>query len=224
MTEPQTYRSPTEEALREWAAADAERGWPGLPALAAVAAELADYLDERLLPYYPPRYLVGLGQPSEQALAAAAAASLAVDLFAVPDRGLELRTIPEDEGLHAVAAERGRQDAKWGQQDHPDGTGPEVVWSFTGPASWVADTAKGATDVAAQEGCLTWRDVLLEEVAEAFAEEDEEALETELVQVAAVAVQWREAIRRRRAGREAADVERRLDERLANLGRGGAAR
>ena len=42
----------------------------------------------------------------------------------------------------------------------------------------------------------TWRHILAEEVAEAYAETGD-ALSTELVQVAAVAVQWRAAQSRR---------------------------
>ncbi|TIH26025.1 NUDIX hydrolase, partial [Subtercola vilae] len=42
-----------------------------------------------------------------------------------------------------------------------------------------------------------WQDILLEEVFEAFAESDTSKLRTELIQVAAVAQQWVEAIDRR---------------------------
>lgn len=98
-----------------------------------------------------------------------------------------------------VVAERDRQDRKWGQQSHPDGTGARVevvpLWDAVDFAEW----AKHATDSSAQAGEVTWRHILLEEVAEAFAESDPELLRTELVQVAAVAVQWVEAIDRRRA-------------------------
>lgn len=101
--------------------------------------------------------------------------------------------------LEEVAAERGRQDAKWGQQNHPDGTGADAevvpLWQGEDFAEW----AKAATDAAAVVGDVTWRDILLEEVAEAFAESDEAKLRTELVQVAAVASQWVEAIDRRSA-------------------------
>ena len=103
--------------------------------------------------------------------------------------------------LSEVLGERTRQLAKWGEQNHPDGTGSSVVWSFTGPAAYVADCAKTTTDAAAQLGTLTWRDILLEEVAEAFAEEDKQKLRTELIQVAAVSAAWVEAIDRRIAER-----------------------
>ncbi len=50
-----------------------------------------------------------------------------------------------------------------------------------------------------QWGCQNdnWRDILLEEVFEALAEEEPKELRKELVQVAAVAAQWVEAIDRR---------------------------
>jgi hypothetical protein len=71
------------------------------------------------------------------------------------------------------------------------------VWVFTGPASYVAACARQETDQMAGEGVCTWRDILLEEVAEAFAEDDPGRLRAELIQVAAVATQWVEAIDRR---------------------------
>lgn len=46
----------------------------------------------------------------------------------------------------------------------------------------------------------TWRDILAEEFNEALAESDPDRLRAELVQVAAVAVNWVEAIDRREAG------------------------
>lgn len=114
-----------------------------------------------------------------------------------------------------IRAERARQDAKWGEQNHPDGTGPLVVAlydaaslapnpeggtlnSFTlARAAWLAQAFTHATNVKAREGGVTWRDILLEEVFEAMAEDDEEELRRELIQVAAVASQWAEAIDRR---------------------------
>jgi hypothetical protein len=55
-----------------------------------------------------------------------------------------------------------------------------------------------ACDRAFMEGRLTWRDILTEEFMEALAESDDELLEKELVQVAAVATNWIADIRRRR--------------------------
>ncbi|MEV4890024.1 hypothetical protein AB0K48_11605 [Nonomuraea sp. NPDC055795] len=91
--------------------------------------------------------------------------------------------------LDEIAGERRAQDARWGIQDLPDGTSP-----FRTPA---ADEAKRETSAASDDGTLTWRHILAEEVLEAFAESGPEALRTELIQVAAVAVKWAQALDRR---------------------------
>lgn len=89
--------------------------------------------------------------------------------------------------LAEIAEERAAQHAQWGSQHHlPDGTGTQ--WAAA------ADTARMECDEAAQSGQVTWRHILLEEVTEAFAEEGSSRLRAELVQVAAVAVQWIQAI------------------------------
>lgn len=93
--------------------------------------------------------------------------------------------------LDDIILERTRQDRKWGEQNHPDGTNDEMY------ARGSANTAKAVTDRAAQDDRLTWRMILNEEVQEAFAEVDPQKLRTELIQVAAVAVAWIEAIDRR---------------------------
>lgn len=103
--------------------------------------------------------------------------------------------------INDVLAERDKQDVKWGEQNHPNGTGPKLVWAYSGPAEYVRDVARSETDRMASEGFVTFRDILLEEVAEAFAEEDPAKLRTELIQVAAVAVQWAEAIDRAQAAK-----------------------
>lgn len=99
--------------------------------------------------------------------------------------------------LREVLAERRQQDTKFGEQNHPDGTGPEHVWAFTGPAAYVADCARTECQRLFKEGYGTWLAVLREELAEAFAESDPVKLRDELVQVAAVAVNWVESIDRR---------------------------
>jgi hypothetical protein len=91
--------------------------------------------------------------------------------------------------LADVAAERAAQDDMWGVQELPDGTGPDRTAD--------ADRAKQAVADAAADGSLTWRHILHEEVLEAFAESDPEKLRAELVQVAAVAVKWVQALDRR---------------------------
>lgn len=104
--------------------------------------------------------------------------------------------------LYQVAAERGRQDQKWGEQNHPDGTGKRI-WPalFRLPMDESAGIAKAQVDLDASRGRSTYAGILLEEVFEVMAESDPQALREELVQVAAVAVQWVEAIDRREEGR-----------------------
>lgn len=91
--------------------------------------------------------------------------------------------------LAEVAAERRRQDSRWGEQNHPDGTGD----AYTDDAA----LARKECERAADNGDLTWRHILLEEVAEAMAEREPADLRRELIQVAAVAVAWAEALDRR---------------------------
>jgi hypothetical protein len=115
---------------------------------------------------------------------------------------------PSD-ALADVAAERRRQDAKWGPQNHPDGTGAHFHWigkAFADHASADKQTrdvyrewARFRCQEFAKAGHVTWENILTEEWAEAMAEEDPAALRAELVQVAAVAVAWIEAIDRRAA-------------------------
>ena len=89
-----------------------------------------------------------------------------------------------------VHAERTRQHTLHGEQTLADGTAE--AWDQV-----EADAARLRCDRATLAGSVTWRHVLEEEVAEAFAEADPVALRAELVQVAAVAVQWIEALDRR---------------------------
>ncbi len=91
-----------------------------------------------------------------------------------------------------VRDELARQDAKWGEQNHPDGTN-QNRYSATA-RDWQLITEKAAVS-----GLLTWRHIFLEEVYEALAEVDPKALLDELLQVEAVARQWRLSIRRRLA-------------------------
>lgn len=104
--------------------------------------------------------------------------------------------------LEDIRAERGRQEAKWGQQDHPDGTGPDnrplsEFGTTKLTARTLSEMAKSITDAYTKEGLVEYADILLEEVFEALAEQDPDKLRTELIQVAAVAAQWAEAIDRR---------------------------
>ncbi|NUQ95813.1 MAG: NUDIX hydrolase [Streptomyces sp.] len=99
---------------------------------------------------------------------------------------------PDAKVLGEVQAERDRQDAKWGEQNHPNGTGLNYQ-------RHLADEERAACDAAFRNGRGTWRHVLAEEVAEANAESDPMKLRAELVQVAAVAVNWIGAIDRSQA-------------------------
>jgi protein involved in temperature-dependent protein secretion len=83
----------------------------------------------------------------------------------------------------AIADERKRQVEKWGVQKHPDETGGVS-------AEHRAWHARMVTESKAESGTISWRDILFEEIAEAFAEADQEKLREELVQVAAVVVAW----------------------------------
>lgn len=98
---------------------------------------------------------------------------------------------PRDVILLELEAERHRQDAMWGQQNHPDGTGPQK--SSLERLERVRQSVKDLFGA----GLGSWRWILDEEVNEAFVEDDPVKLREELIQVAAVAVAWVEAIDRR---------------------------
>lgn len=83
----------------------------------------------------------------------------------------------------AVDDERLAQLAKWGEQKHADGTGPDNA-----NARELADGYRALNDYDPAE--KTWQTILLEEVYEALAESDPARLHAELVQVAAVVAAW----------------------------------
>lgn len=60
--------------------------------------------------------------------------------------------------LAEVRAERDRQDAKWGEQNHHDGTGYPMAYATARAARFVCQQA-------ARLGSVTWRGILHEEVA-----------------------------------------------------------
>lgn len=115
--------------------------------------------------------------------------------------------------LAEIGREREAQDLKWGEQNHPDGTGeigwpehimPGMGWSVNmTPAQHAAKLARRHCQQEAKQGKTTWLAIALEEVAEAFAESDPAELRKELVQSAAVLVAWVEAIDRRQSGEAA---------------------
>lgn len=97
---------------------------------------------------------------------------------------------PSGRVLREVFLERRSQDKKWGEQNHPDGTSAARY-------ATIRDGARKACDEADTDGGLTWELILMEEVFEALAEQDARALREELIQVAAVATAWVEALDRR---------------------------
>jgi hypothetical protein len=91
---------------------------------------------------------------------------------------------PTESVMMDVADEMDRQDAKWGDQSHlPNGTGTE---DFVAHATHL----RRVCDMRFEIGDATWTDILLEEVYEALAESDPGKLRAELIQAAAVIVQW----------------------------------
>lgn len=92
-----------------------------------------------------------------------------------------------------VDAERQRQWKRWGDQEHPDGTGGSGRRAQ-------ADHFRADCDYLAANDQVTWLAILLEEVYEAGAEADQDLLRMELVQCAAVIAAWIRDIDRR-AGR-----------------------
>jgi hypothetical protein len=82
----------------------------------------------------------------------------------------------------AVDDERRRQLTAWGDQRHPDGTGPEAL-------EW-AERAREMCQQSARDGAVTWAQIFEEEAAEALAEQNPAALRTELIQCATVIAAW----------------------------------
>ena len=96
--------------------------------------------------------------------------------------------------LDEIAAERLRQEEKWGEQNHPDGT--QKKWAV------IADGMRSKCQSKAAKGELTWRDIFEEVIWEAYGETDPALLRAELVQSAAVLVNWIGAIDRRKKNDE----------------------
>ncbi|MGP3917787.1 NUDIX hydrolase [Nonomuraea sp. 10N515B] len=108
--------------------------------------------------------------------------------------------------LAEVAAERAAQDERWGMQELPDGTGGARTTAESDLARQETETAAPYGEDGGDEVPARIRDqrrhVLAEEVLEAFAEADPDRLRAELIQVAAVAVKWAQALDRRPTGLE----------------------
>lgn len=95
--------------------------------------------------------------------------------------------------FESVIEERDRALAKWGIQNHPDGT-QDSEWNRR-----ARDHQREIVDQQAEGGMggSNWYDILLEEVFEAGAETDLVALDKELCQVMQVCTVWREDLQRR---------------------------
>jgi hypothetical protein len=112
-----------------------------------------------------------------------------------------------DDVLVDISNERTSQYAKWGQQDHPDSFSNYPLADYTShrymTAAELADRAKENNDADGDRGDVNWQNILLEEVFETLEAAQRarhpEDLRAELIQVAAVAVAWVEAIDRRGA-------------------------
>jgi hypothetical protein len=112
----------------------------------------------------------------------------------------------EEAIFQQVADERRRQDAKWGQQSHPNGSGPDgLILGSTEvnldlrTGEELANIFRARCDRNHRNGCGDWIDILLEEIFEAFAESDPARLRTELIQCMAVIEAWVEDIDRKSA-------------------------
>lgn len=122
-----------------------------------------------------------------------------------------MKTTPETERrnkiIYELFIERKKQDAKWGEQNHPSvdpillkrrgGCTPERMCEEYGLPSEAR--SKRACDEAAKRGELTFAHIITEELCEAVSAPDDEARRGELVQLGACVLQWIEAIDRRKA-------------------------
>jgi len=124
---------------------------------------------------------------------------------------INARTARWQTALDDIFKEALRSTVKHGDQHHvPSGTGDQVALmhgtELPKPFPHVPVTmgtfayvARGVTDshsFSEGDGTVTWADILLEEVAEAFAEDDPAKLREELVQSGAVILKWIEKLDR----------------------------
>ena len=104
-----------------------------------------------------------------------------------------------------IMQERDRQDKKWGEQNHP--SVDQVLFNRGASADRMCDEYEIPTEVRAkallemrmQRGALTFAHIAVEELSEVVAASNDVDRREELVQLAAVAIQWIEAIDRRAA-------------------------
>lgn len=122
--------------------------------------------------------------------------------------------------FNEILTERALQEAKWGEQNHPDAD-PVILDRLDRNDHWAdplnvelrladeysiphARAAKFTCQQKAAHGQVTWFDILLEEVAEvleAIVTRNPETIREELVDVAAVCEVWAEALQRRTAAK-----------------------
>lgn len=101
--------------------------------------------------------------------------------------------------LEDVLEERRRQRARYGTNyELPDGVGPDVRWL---QGCGLNLDLRTATEIEAgfrhqynRSSPRTWMQLIREEIAEAFKEDDVTNLRTELLQVAALCVSWSEKL------------------------------
>jgi hypothetical protein len=103
--------------------------------------------------------------------------------------------------LEEVFDERCRQMRQHGtaMTGLPDGTGPDVLWLPTSSQHTATEIQKIFRldyDIATERGQLSKMHLVREEVAEVFQESDPSRLRAELLQVAALCVQWVEILRK----------------------------
>lgn len=152
-------------------------------------------------------YAAGVALAKEDAQRTQPVAALASEK---PALLAELPMSATERVLRDVAAERARQHAQWGEQELAD------VDRVAADRISAARVIRAELDEAVMAKLATWAMVLLEEVAEAVEAaqySSTEHLRAELVQVAAVAVQWIEALDRRARARELARNLRSAEER-----------
>lgn len=95
-----------------------------------------------------------------------------------------------------ILDERAYQDDRFGEQNRPNFHPLSVVLGLHPAYARMADKQKVINAARSRRKTLGWDGILMEEAYEAIAESDPARLREELVQVAAVAQAWIEAIDR----------------------------
>lgn len=106
--------------------------------------------------------------------------------------------------LDEIRAERARQDAKWGQQDHPSLT-PYILNNLTDSVDYpsyydlpLEAIAKENCEDAFKHGEGSYAHIAVEEMCEVVAAPNDDLRREELIQLAAVCAAWIESIDRRK--------------------------